>query len=68
MGYRMKKVQYWGADRSIHITIDVHADYLTKDEEKALIEGLADDAMLSMNRARYVHAPLSKIKVSSPRQ
>lgn len=68
--YRTKTVQYYGpgGECSVTVKIDLHHTGLVDTEMTSAINNIADETMLMLNRTRFVHAPLSKIKVSSPRR
>lgn len=64
-----RRVTFFERDRvSAEITIRVYPmDRLTQGELKEAADGLADDAMRSLSGAKYIHAPLSRIKAERRR-
>lgn len=65
-----RKVTYYGGrgDVSAEISITVYGqDNLTHDELQAAGDGLADQAMISLQGQRYIRAPLSRIKAERRR-
>ena len=48
----------------IDITVGVRERRLTRDEQSELTEALASGAMPLLAGARYLHTPLSKVKVT----
>lgn len=58
-----KEVSYVAAGKSVRISIAINHDSLTREELARATDELASSAMLTLASARYVNAPLSKIKV-----
>lgn len=65
-----RKVTFYGGPdhTSAEISITVYGhDLLTASELRDAADALADQAMLSLQGARHIHAPLSRIKAERRR-
>lgn len=61
---RTKTILAIDDDTRVEITIKVNArPMLTRDEVSSLTEGLASAIMAQLPNVRYLHIPLSKIRV-----
>jgi hypothetical protein len=68
MAVSRRQVEYSAGEKYARVEITVICHDLVTDEIEGLANTLADDAMRSMNQARFLHAPLSKIKAQRKRK
>lgn len=49
---------------TIDVTVDVRERMLTRDEHDRIVEDLTSQVMAILPNIRYLHTPLSKVKVT----
>lgn len=67
MAMKKKELVYYTGDGAVTVRIMVNRGDLSPSEATSACERLAGKIMLAMHETTYIHAPLCKIKVSSPR-
>jgi hypothetical protein len=68
MAVSRRQITYNGGERYVDVEVTVIGHDLTKGEIEQCADGLADEAMRMINTARYINAPLSKIKAQRKRK
>lgn len=63
MRINRKEISFVRAGFAVRVNVSLDSEGLTREEQKEATEGLASDIMRVLSSARFVNAPLSKIRV-----